>query len=510
MSYLYPLGIALATLVIRIPFLANGPAGWDDVDFALGLGEYDLSRMQPHFPGYPVYLFLAMGVARFISNPFLALSVFSVIAAACTVFPLYFVVKRCSNEAMAKWVALAWAVNPLVFVLGTQPMSDSFGNFLAISLVATTLSVIDNEVEERKRALLLLASGILLGLLYGVRISYLPFGAVFLWAVIVYVRQTRKLADGLYSIIACGMVNLLWLYGLILNVGSASGFWKLATAFTDGHFSDWGGTYAGGSVLERLGYWYQRQWFAAGIGTPWNEQNGWFNYFLLIFSIMGIIGFVVTLQRKRKARYGMRRDVIILLLMWIIPYGLWAFFAQNVDKPRHIFPLIIPFLWMILTGVLCWKPYVHRMLQNMLLPALILAMCLAGVVQIRNQAVMPSPMVQLANYLTQEAITKRSVIYTYEEERVIRYLYPSMNTVRLRKWSDLQISLLAYTVWPEQIYFTDRVLQGFNKPELRGYVSEVARFRGSEWLYPTYNEIVLYEVKPDKQELWQQLIRSGK
>lgn len=508
MNYLYPLGIALATLVIRIPFLAEAPAGWDDVDFALGLGEYDLARMQPHFPGYPVYMLLAMGVARFISNPFLALSTLSAIAAACTVFPLYMIVKRCWDEQMAGWVALAWAVNPLVFVLGTQPMSDSFGGFLAISLVATSLYSIKDKVEERKRATLLLASGILLGLLYGVRISYLPFGFVFLWAVIVYVRDTGKLVDGIYPIVACGLVNLLWLYGLILNVGSVSGLWALATAFTGGHFSDWGGTYVGGSLFERLAYWISRQWFAAGLGTPWNEQNGWESYLLLVLTVLGIVGFFVSLK-SRIVRNRTNKDMLVLLCLWIVPYLLWAFFAQNVDKPRHMFPLLIPLLWGIIAGLLHWKRYISTVSQYLLIPLLVLGMCTVSVAQVHEQAVTHSPMVKLADYLAQHAKPDQSVVFTYEEERVIRYLYPSMNTIRLRKWSDLQISLLSNTVWPEQIYLTDRVLKGFNKPEVEGYVTEVARFRGSEWLYPTYNEIVLYEVRSDKKMLWKQLIQSG-
>jgi hypothetical protein len=503
MNVLLPFGIACLAFVIRLPFLAHGPAGWDDVDFALGVDNYDLSLMQPHFPGYPVYMLIAIGFARLIANPFLALSLLSALANACTVFPLYSIVKRCSRQRTAVWVAVLWAVNPLGMVLGTQPLSDSFGNLLAVWLVAASLVVVDPGLAEKKRALVLVFSGILLGLLYGVRISYLPLGAVFAWALYVYGRDTRRYGDVVSAIVSSLLVNLLWLYGLVLNVGSLTGFWRLAAAFTEGHFSDWGGAYTGSHAGERLLYWIGRQWFAAGLGAPWNEQNSWFSYLILVLVCAGITGGGIAAGKTRWLQTG-NKEHIVLLFLWIVPYLLWAFFAQNVEKPRHILPLMIPLIWGIVWGLQQWRRF-----SPILLTALAASTAAVGVIQVREQPVTDSPMAQLAHYVAQADRGESSIIYTYEEERVIRYLYPSVTTVRLRKWSDFQASILAYSVLPDHVYLTDRVLDGFHNEQLKEYVKEAARFRGSEWLYPTYHDIVLYEVRQDKRQEWIRLIKTG-
>ncbi|WP_047150306.1 glycosyltransferase family 39 protein [Aneurinibacillus tyrosinisolvens] len=493
--------IALAVFGLRLPFLAHGPGGWDDVDFALGIKNFDLEQMQPHFPGYPIYMLAAFMAAIFIKNPFYALSVLSALSAALTVFPLYCLVERISGRKTALWIVLFWAVNPLVFVLGTQPMSDSFGNLLAMLLTAASFYAMDSSMEERKRAYALLASGILLGLLYGVRISYIAFGAVPLWAAFVYIRDTRRWQDVIGAVSSAVLVCLLWIYALIGNVGSFSGFWKLALSFTGGHFSDWGGTYTEGGFLARVSYWVGRQWLGAGLGTPWSQQQSVFSYILLWLTFVGITGNLIRWKRQKNQKWEWKKAGF--LLMWIIPYIIWAFFAQNVEKPRHILPLIAPFLWMLIMGLSTWKRAGNYLL-------LTFAGCMLAVswTQIREQAVLPSPMVQLSAYLAKHAAHQSTIIYTYEEERVIRYEQPSANTVRLRKWPDFQVSLLNYPILPERIFLTNSVADGFHMAEIKKYMREAARFKGSEWLYPTYHDIILYEVNPAKKEEWRSFLQE--
>jgi 4-amino-4-deoxy-L-arabinose transferase-like glycosyltransferase len=491
--------LALLALMIRLPFLAYGPGGWDDVDFALGVRQYDVAAMQPHFPGYPVYILTAFLFGAIIPNPFLALSLLSAVACALTVFPLYGIVQRYSGERIAGIVAVLWTVNPLAMVLGTQPTSDSFGTLLALLLVASSVRALDDRIGERQRALALIGSGIWLGLLYGVRISYLPLGAVPLWAAYVYWRDTRRFDDVISAVASAILVSLLWIYALVVNVGSVSGLWQLALAFTSGHFSDWGGAYVGGSFMERLMYWTCRQWLAAGLGTPWPEQH-WISFGVLACLFVSMAGWW---QRRKYIRTWLSCNwrEAGLLLMWVIPYLLWAFFAQNAEKPRHIFPLLIPLLWSIAVGLHMqrkWGKYV----------TFTLIVCMLGVswtqVQEREK---PSPMEQLAYYAA-TALPKSSVLYTYEEERVLNYQSPQVQTVRLRHWSDFRTSVLSSRISPTSIFLTDQVLDGFNRPELWQYVREKVRFTGSPWLYPTYNDIVLYEIRPDKREEWKEVIQN--
>ncbi|MGB8957307.1 MAG: glycosyltransferase family 39 protein [Tumebacillaceae bacterium] len=487
-----PVILVLAALLLRLPFLAQGPGGWDDVDFALGVGSFDLARMQPHFPGYPIYMVAAFVAAIFYKNSFLALSGLSAVAMALSVWPLYAIVSRLGGQRIAFWTALAWSVSPLGLVLGTQPLSDAFGLLIALLLVECCLRSCDPSLGTRARAIALLGSGIWLGLLLGVRVSYVALAAVPLWAAYVYGRDTRAYRDIVASVASCLLVCLLWGYALAVNVGSFAGLWKLGTSFTSGHFSDWGGTFTEGSSLwERLVYWIGRQWFAAGIGTPWKGQLDAAAWIVLALTLLGLGALAFRVRSWHWRNTG-------FLIAWVLPYLLWALFAQNVEKPRHVLPLLPVLIGAIIAGLLTWK--------RTILPAvLVVAMLTVGAGQVMHQAEQPSPMAELASFLQQHPA---SLVYTYEEERVIRYYLPNLHTERLRQWEDFRSSLLSEPVWSEPIYLTGAVLDGFHKPELRSLVQEAARFQGSPWLYPTYHDIVLYEIPPAQFATWKNMLQS--
>ncbi|MGD8191264.1 glycosyltransferase family 39 protein [Brevibacillus ginsengisoli] len=486
-------GISLFACLIRFFFLANGPGGWDDVDFALALKSYDIAQMQPHFPGYPIYLLVAHVFAAFIPNGFEALSFLSMVAAALTIFPLYLIVKRYSGARVALWACILWSVSPLDLVLGTQPLSDSFGTLLAMGVVASSLLAMDSRHSEKNRALALLLSGILLGLLYGVRISYLPFAAVPLWAAYVYLRDTGAWGDVIRAVACAVLVSSAWVVAMVNNVGGFDMLWTLATQFTSGHFSDWGGTYhEGAPLLSRATYWLGRQLFAAGMGTPWEGYDDPLRWLIAGLFLLAMIGFI---KNRRVNATDIDKRQWVLIAAWVVPYLVWTFFAQNIEKPRHLLPLLPALLWLIAAGLGRWKR-----IGNGLFFLMTVSMLDVGLTPIMSQPKIPSPMVQLADYLANQGSVDSSVIYTYEEERVIQYMHPSIQTVRLRKWEDFQVSLLNYPDLPEHIYLTDSVLQGFQMPVLNGYVREVARFTGSEWLYPTYHDIVLYELLPEKKQ----------
>ena len=64
--------------------------GWDSVDFALGLHDYDIAYYQPHFPGYPVYMFFCWLVHLFTENDTLALIIPGAVFGSATLVPLFF------------------------------------------------------------------------------------------------------------------------------------------------------------------------------------------------------------------------------------------------------------------------------------------------------------------------------------------------------------------------------------------------------------------------------------
>ena len=60
--------LVVICMVSRLLFMGEYLEGWDSIDFALGLHDYDIAYYQPHFPGYPVYMFLCWLVHLFTDN----------------------------------------------------------------------------------------------------------------------------------------------------------------------------------------------------------------------------------------------------------------------------------------------------------------------------------------------------------------------------------------------------------------------------------------------------------
>ncbi|HDS29600.1 MAG TPA: hypothetical protein ENN67_01015 [Firmicutes bacterium] len=75
-------GLVIAVVLTRILSASRYLHKWDSVQFALGLTDYDISRHQPHPPGYPGYIALAKIMKTFAGDDNLALVIVGVISAA--------------------------------------------------------------------------------------------------------------------------------------------------------------------------------------------------------------------------------------------------------------------------------------------------------------------------------------------------------------------------------------------------------------------------------------------
>ncbi|MFC4766924.1 hypothetical protein [Effusibacillus consociatus] len=505
--------LTLFAVTVRLLFVAPYPTGWDDVDFALALEQYDLARMQPHFPGYPVYILAAHLFHSWMDDPFLTLTVLSAVAGGFTVIPLWLLFHEMGSAAAARLTVWMYTVAPLPLITSIQPMSDSLGAFLAAWLAFFSWSAAaegrlqDGVSRNGGMSWALAASGITLGLLLGVRVSYLALSLLWLWAS-VQVLRNREVAQKLrvrIAVISCGagaFTCCIWVTALILSTGGIDSFLALAVSFTGGHFSDWGGTYqAGASLADRAKLFLFRQIGGAGLGTIWwgnGESGRWISF---VMAGIGISGLAV-----RRDRLPFKHRVF--LFVWIIPYLLWAFFAQNVEKPRHILPLLPPLLYLLVVGLEGIAYRVGEAIQRIwnerngsgrILTVFgmiwIAALISVSYPILKEADSKESPMVQLARYVKANVQEKDSLIFTWEEQRVLEYMSPDHTSIRLRKWEDFRTEILQYEVPPRRILGTSAMVAGLDR-EVSGFFQPVAVFQGNPWLYPTYHRIVLYEGTP--------------
>lgn len=448
------LGLTAMALALRLPYVADHPQGWDAIDFALALDRYDLTAMQPHFPGYPVYIWAGRLARRWLADPFAALAAVSALAGALSggwsfwlarsLFGYLFTspavldtdqiarivpiaptapsdhsvptVHAVPTTRTAAAIAAAWvALSPLTWLTAEQAMSDSLGlSFFLLTLLAAWYWQV--ALPGRASVLRAALAGLGLGLTLGVRLSYFPLGLTLLavWAMRRFPLREAA-AAGLGLMVGTGP----WLAWQEAQEGMQR-FVQLALGFTAGHLTDWGGAVVAGETGNRWLKVFGRNWLGLGLGGP--LMDGVFTggpaggaVIALVLALvvtltvgLGLAGWLPVLTaggggttpRPQRAAAG-------FLAAWLLPYLLWAYLGQNPANPRHILPLVP---WAVVATVGGWLGWFHRAaspslrLQRGIIALLVAAAVLlrgwqAGWPLVREHHQQPPPMVMLARYL---------------------------------------------------------------------------------------------------------------
>lgn len=303
----------------------------DSLRFALSMVDYDVAKLQPHFPAYPVFCYIAKLLYAVTRRYALA---FSLIGGFSTFFIIYFTLKIAkiqSTTLLGKIAIFVVFMNPLFWLMSNRYMPDVMGvACLLASLYFTTVPV-EDKGDFRNIVGFLLA-----GILIGIRLSYFP---LLVPALLIRLKHP----DRLKCIIAGVIGILLWFIPLLWITG-----WNtLITAAqtqSHGHFSDFGGTVSTNSELWiRLTKLFESVW-ADGFGLYWSGRH-------LITACTTIIIAVLVISNWRTLRkwtteklFGDDSLFLNPIFIGCTVYLVWIFLGQNVIyKSRHVLPLL-PFL----------------------------------------------------------------------------------------------------------------------------------------------------------------------
>src|SRR3990172_8039717 len=133
---IFPLCAVALCLVTRLLFFGRYIDEWDSVNFAFGLSKgYDILHDQPHFPGYPVYMFFSWIWYKIIGSDIKALIFSGILFSSIAVFPLYELAKRMFSKNVAILAVILYIVNPQIWLQAEKPLSDAFGLFFVITSV---------------------------------------------------------------------------------------------------------------------------------------------------------------------------------------------------------------------------------------------------------------------------------------------------------------------------------------------------------------------------------------
>ncbi len=517
----------------RSPFAAS----WDEVDFVLSLERFDLLAMQPHFPGYPYFVLGAMAAARFVSDPSQAYASLNIVLMALAALPMWLLARRRLSPLWSVLAVLLALTAPYLWLQTLRPMSEAAGIAMLWWFLWSWWRAMERRTWGRALTALFLFS-----LVMGIRLSFAPFGLSVVWLLILSGVDWRRQGKRVWTRVllfggAAAAFQLLWVAGLMLSEGGPVGFVKLAAAFTAGHFSEWGGGVSSAAELPFA----ERVLRFAGDNALW---TGMFarSTALLAAAAALLLAAVLAAGAARPPRGGARAGSrpALRAAAWLgrpsLPralaalagaYGAWALLAQNIDKPRHMTPLI-GVMWLLLSMLCAAAPQpqaapadpgaaaaappaepgsaaerrgaqMRRALPaaGALLAAGVIALqaAVGGALIARQASELPAvyQLDQGLRKLAREKPGERFVLYTWEETRVLQYLRAPVTNRRIETYGYFLADVQAD---PEAtILLTDHVLRGFEAQigPLRKQVEPVARYRSEGLFEPVYNDITVYK-----------------
>lgn len=468
-----PIILTLLGVALRLVFVRDSLGEWDEVDFALAMRDYDVVADQPHFPGYPVFIWLCYLARTVTHDDIRALTLTSAISGGLATLPLYYLTRDMCSQRTAALTAGLFVVNPLCWLQSERAMSDTTGLFfLLLSLFILHRAYIAPDTA----GVTLPAGAALFGITLGVRLSYLPF-LFFLGYVAVHALVgTASKKDCLYVTSGTFILGtLVWLAPLATNVAGAKGLSSLAVAFAGGHFADWGG-----SIITAPDPFYRLKQvlhclFCHGLGLRLQAS--------LCVGITAAIFAAGVIISLRNALRGAKVGLVFAL---ILPYMLWVFFVQNVEKPRHVLPLIPFVLMLISAGVLSMSRS-----RGLVVALGMLAVLTSGITSLRSvnvQATTMPPTLQMVRYVTGNFDKLSTRIYCGQSKRLFEYYAPGWDARMARDIGELRYDLSASICPPTVILVTSEVRGAFEMG------STVRRFVEDRHVFAPYHELILYKL----------------
>ncbi|CAN5799352.1 hypothetical protein BH18ACI5_BH18ACI5_13430 [soil metagenome] len=307
----------------------------DSINFAMGVRDFDVSRHQPHPPGYPV--FIALGK---VSTPVLtsiglpgaeprALALWSA-AFGALLFPLCYLLFRAidGDSWRAFWAAAFAGCSPLVWSTAARPLSDVTG--LAFAVAAQALLVAT--VMGRAGGIALTVGAFLAGVASGVRVqTAMLTGPILLFAF----ATTRGLSmmDRVRTVMAFLLGIAIWAVPLIAASGGMDSYIVSL----------------GAQAGEDFG----------GVQMLWTSRSARLLLTALLDSfvlpwgslVLGAAVLIVALAGVLRLLGARALSTIGLLLLLFAPYAAFHLHFHETGTMRYALPLVVPVAYLSVRAV---------------------------------------------------------------------------------------------------------------------------------------------------------------
>ena len=348
----------------HLPFLASFTEDIDSVNFVLGVHDFDVSRHQPHPPGYPAFIALGkLGAFMFGGGTSLAsaargLALVGVVFGALTAWPLFFLLRVIEGRDDVALAATALTLSsPLFWFSAARPMSDVPGlavalaamALLAVALVRQQKAAREAAIEHRAiRAADLAASGrplvlgaLVAGLAVGMR-SQTAWLTLPLLALVLIDRTGRGAAGAwLGSAMTFGLGVIAWLVPLLVASGGPR-------RYLDALGAQGAEDFAGVDMLWRN-------------PTPRRLLDGLLDTFVepwassalaIVVLAAATAGVVAVIRGRRRAAY--------VMAVAAIPYAVFHLLFHETFTTRYALPLVPLVAYLAARGLAVPGPLVLR------------------------------------------------------------------------------------------------------------------------------------------------------
>ena len=394
------------------------------MSFLAALERYDLLSFEPHFPGYPLAVWLARLAASLGSEaPYALVAALALLLAGAALYRL----------AEGGWRGVfaaglyAWA--PLSASQGLRPMADSLAASL---LVLAAGALLPRAPSERPSTARLLLGASLLGALCCAKPDHVLFLGVLALAC---ARHERPARAALLGVLALLPWALLGAGALSAGCGGFEPAFQEGLRFLGGHVGEWGGLDEGATRPRALHALLPLGDF--GPDAPWAN--------LLGVALLGALAL--------RAPRWLRRAV----LLCATPYALWWLFGQNLAHPRHALPLL-PWLLLLAARGLPRAPRARD--WGLLLVVLALAATLLRSPAWREGGRASD---RLAQWLAGQPLDTR--LYAGGRARALRRRLPTRDVRRARNAAGVRADLAADPLPPMRLYVTRSLLDPAAEPD---------------------------------------------
>lgn len=408
----YTGAIAAVFLALHVPYLPASLEDLDSINFALGLRDFDVTRHQPHPPGYPVYIAAGKAVRALVADEARALALVGIAAGGLGVFALVALFARIDGDLPPHWpvaAATLTAASPLYWLTAARPLSDVPGLAASVAVQALTLSATTTAGA--------IAAGFFSALVIGIRSQAawltLPLLIFVIWRVPVAGRRRVALAAIAAMIAGCAV----WAVPLVVLTGGPAAYWR--AVFEQGAEDLTG--------IQML--WTRpdvRQLASAlyyALVAPWAVWQ-------MAAGVLAAaaIGAALLLWRSRHA--------LVILAVAFVPYFVFDVLFQETLTTRYALPLVVPVSYLAVRAVAAAPRGVGL---TMTAGVVALNVMLAGF-SLKAYASMPAPVFRM---LTDMRTTGAPIARRLAPPVLAMHRRPNLDTRRPMQWAAADLPAFA-------------------------------------------------------------------